>query len=42
MPPPVKLLLSSMVLFNIGFYLVVPFLAVHLSDDLGFATRSAR
>ncbi|WP_249353857.1 MFS transporter [Rhodococcus sp. USK13] len=37
LPPPVKLLLSSMVLFNVGFYLVVPFLAVHLSDDLGFA-----
>ncbi|OYD69666.1 MFS transporter [Rhodococcus sp. OK302] len=37
LPPVVKLLLLSMVLFNIGFYLVVPFLAVHLSEDLGFA-----
>ncbi|WP_089246141.1 MFS transporter [Rhodococcoides kyotonense] len=36
-PPVVKLLLSSMVLFNVGFYLVVPFLAVHLSEELGFA-----
>ncbi|PYE17874.1 MFS transporter [Williamsia limnetica] len=36
-PPVVRLLLVSMVLFNIGFYLVVPFLAVHLSQDLGFA-----
>lgn len=26
-----------MVLFNVGFYLVVPFLAVHLSEDLKFA-----
>jgi MFS family permease len=30
-------MLASMVLFNIGFYLVVPFLAVHLSEGLGFA-----
>ncbi|MFD3460271.1 hypothetical protein ACFWVM_11205 [Nocardia fluminea] len=27
----------SIVGFNIGFYLVVPFLAVHLADDLGLA-----
>lgn len=38
LPPVVKLLLLSMVLFNIGFYLVIPFLAVHLSEDLGFAS----
>ena len=34
----VKLVLASMVLFNVGFYLVVPFLAVHLSEELGFAS----
>ena len=27
-----------MVLFNVGFYLVVPFLAVHMSEDLGLAS----
>jgi MFS family permease len=37
-PAVVKLLLVSMVLFNIGFYLVVPYLAVHLTDTLGLAT----
>ena len=37
LPAPVRLMLASMVLFNIGFYLVVPFLAVHLSEGLGFA-----
>ncbi|GAB2633719.1 MFS transporter [Prescottella soli] len=36
-PAPVRLILVSMVLFNVGFYLVVPFLAVHMSDDLGLA-----
>ncbi|AKE40519.1 Major Facilitator Superfamily transporter [Corynebacterium kutscheri] len=29
-----KLLLSTQMLFNIGFYLVVPFLAVYMSEDL--------
>jgi MFS family permease len=38
LPSVVKLVLASMVLFNVGFYLVVPFLAVHLSDELGFAS----
>ncbi|MGA9874067.1 MAG: MFS transporter [Rhodococcus sp. (in: high G+C Gram-positive bacteria)] len=38
LPAVVKLVLASMVLFNIGFYLVVPFLAVHLSEELGFAS----
>jgi MFS family permease len=37
LPPVVRLILASMVLFNIGFYLVVPFLAVHLSDQLHMA-----
>lgn len=36
-PAPVRLILVSMVLFNVGFYLVVPFLAVHMSEDLGLA-----
>lgn len=38
LPSVVKLVLASMVLFNVGFYLVVPFLAVHLSEELGFAS----
>ncbi|WP_226382625.1 MFS transporter [Pseudonocardia oceani] len=37
LPPPVRLILASMVLFNVGFYLVVPFLAVHLADELHLA-----
>lgn len=37
LPPVVRLILASMVLFNIGFYLVVPFLAVHLSERLHLA-----
>ncbi|MFE3290622.1 MFS transporter [Rhodococcus sp. NPDC059234] len=37
LPAPVRLILVSMVLFNIGFYLVVPFLAAHLADDLHLA-----
>ena len=36
-PAPVRLILASMVAFNIGFYLVVPFLAVHLSQNLALA-----
>lgn len=36
-PAQVKLNLSSMVLFNVGFYLVVSFLALHLADDLRLA-----
>jgi len=38
LPAPVRLILVSMVLFNVGFYLVVPFLAVHMSEDLGLAS----
>jgi MFS family permease len=37
LPGPVRLMLASMTLFNIGFYLVVPFLAVRLSSGLGFS-----
>lgn len=36
-PPGVRLLLLSQLAFNVGFYLVVPFLAVHLSSTLGLA-----
>ncbi len=36
-PGPVRLLLFSQFAFNTGFYLVVPFLAVHLSSGLGMA-----
>ncbi|MEZ0165787.1 hypothetical protein AB2L27_13590 [Kineococcus sp. LSe6-4] len=36
-PGPVRLLLFSQFAFNTGFYLVVPFLAVHLSGGLGVA-----
>lgn len=35
--PVVRLLLGSQLLFNIGFYLVVPYLAGHLAGDLGLA-----
>lgn len=31
------LLLAAQLVFNIGFYAVVPFLAIHLRDDLGVA-----
>lgn len=34
LPGTVRLLLASLVLFNVGFYLVIPFLASHL-DGLG-------
>lgn len=37
LPGPVRLLLFSQFAFNTGFYLVVPFLAVHLSTGLGMA-----
>ncbi|WP_432573820.1 MFS transporter [Kineococcus sp. SYSU DK005] len=37
LPAGVRLLLASQLAFNVGFYLVVPFLAVHLSTDLAMA-----
>ncbi|WP_432482678.1 MFS transporter [Kineococcus esterisolvens] len=37
LPAGVRLLLASQLAFNVGFYLVVPFLAVHLSQDLVIA-----
>ena len=36
-PPVVRLLVLTQLAFNVGFYLVVPFLAVHLLDDLALA-----
>ncbi|WP_052090392.1 MFS transporter [Modestobacter caceresii] len=37
LPAVPRLLLLSQLAFNIGFYLVVPFLAVHLTEDLALA-----
>ncbi len=37
LPGIVRLLLLTQLTFNVGFYLVVPFLAVHLADDLSMA-----
>ena len=35
--PLLRLLVWSMAVFNAGFYLVLPFLAVHLTDDIGLS-----
>lgn len=35
LPAAVKVLLVTQMLFNIGFYLVVPFIAVQMTDSLG-------
>ena len=37
LPAVPRLLLLSQLAFNVGFYLVVPFLAVHLTEDLALA-----
>ncbi|MBB4931566.1 MFS family permease [Lipingzhangella halophila] len=37
LPCVAQLLLLTQLAFNLGFYLVVPFLAVHLADDLAMA-----
>lgn len=37
LPGLARLLLLTQLAFNVGFYLVVPFLAVHLADDLALA-----
>ena len=34
LPRPLRLLVFSQLVFNAGFYLVVPFLASYLEDDL--------
>lgn len=36
-PPAVRLLLVNQFGVNTGFYLLIPYLAVHLSDDLGMS-----
>ncbi|GLU48569.1 MFS transporter [Nocardiopsis ansamitocini] len=36
-PGPTRLLLLTQLAFNVGFYLVLPFLAVHLAQDLMLA-----
>ncbi|MCA2212043.1 MFS transporter [Jidongwangia harbinensis] len=35
LPPVPRLLVLTQLAFNVGFYLVLPFLADHLADDLG-------
>ncbi|MFC6286124.1 MFS transporter [Nocardioides sp. GCM10027113] len=35
--PRIRLLVGTLLVFNVGFYMVVPFLAVHLTGDLGVA-----
>lgn len=35
LPPVPRLLVLTQLAFNVGFYLVLPFLATHLGDDLG-------
>jgi MFS family permease len=37
-PRPVRLLLLNQLTINIGFYMLVPYLAAHLSGELGLAT----
>ncbi|MDO5084646.1 MAG: MFS transporter [Arachnia propionica] len=37
LPTALQLLVVSQFAFNVGFYLVVPFIAAHLSDDLALA-----
>ncbi|MEU1472258.1 MFS transporter [Streptomyces sp. NPDC005761] len=37
LPPAVRLLLVNQFGVNTGFYLLIPYLAVHLSDDLGMS-----
>ena len=38
LPHPLGLLIITQFAFNVGFYLVVPFLASYLQDDLGLGT----
>jgi MFS family permease len=37
LPPVMRLLVLTQLAFNVGFYMVVPYLAVHLAEDLGLA-----
>ncbi|MFP5019255.1 MDR family MFS transporter [Pseudonocardia phyllosphaerae] len=40
LPPVMKLLVSTQLAFNLGFYMVLPYLATHLADDLGLAAAA--
>ncbi|ALE75638.1 membrane protein [Pseudonocardia sp. EC080610-09] len=40
LPPVVQLLISTQLAFNVGFYMVLPYLATHLADDLGLAAAA--
>ncbi|THA77558.1 MFS transporter [Streptomyces sp. A0642] len=40
LPPAVRLLLVNQLGVNTGFYLLIPYLAVHLSDDLGMSAAA--
>ncbi|GAA4541409.1 MFS transporter [Pseudonocardia xishanensis] len=37
LPPVMRLLVGTQLAFNVGFYMVLPYLAVHLIDDLALA-----
>ncbi|TCK27786.1 MDR family MFS transporter [Pseudonocardia endophytica] len=37
LPPVMRLLVLTQMAFNIGFYMVLPYLATHLAEDLGLA-----
>ncbi|MBG6192298.1 hypothetical protein IWX64_003269 [Arthrobacter sp. CAN_A212] len=39
-PVSVSLLLPTQLIFNIGFYAVVPFLALVMTDDLGLGAAA--
>ncbi|OSY37989.1 MULTISPECIES: MDR family MFS transporter [Pseudonocardia] len=40
LPPVMKLLISTQLAFNVGFYMVLPYLATHLAEDLGLAAAA--
>ncbi|MET0190077.1 MAG: MFS transporter [Pseudonocardia sediminis] len=37
LPPVMRLLVLTQLAFNVGFYMVLPYLATHLAEDLGLA-----
>ncbi|MEJ8279746.1 MDR family MFS transporter [Pseudonocardia spirodelae] len=40
LPPVMRLLISTQLAFNVGFYMVLPYLATHLAEDLGLAAAA--
>lgn len=40
LPPVMKLLVSTQLAFNAGFYMVLPYLATHLAEDLGLTAAT--